>query len=170
MAEAAPASAVSLGMKLGGIAALNVVFTFGFQWFVLTRLGPGVQSDALFAATMVPQLVLVVLSGSLTHVLVPLLSTTEDAFTHSDSWMFFQGAALIFGGAAIVLALAASLWVPLTVPGFTDLQTVLTVHLVRIARESVVAVGDLPAGLQRVASHGNLFARIAGAALVPAGQ
>ncbi len=45
-----------------------------------------------------------------------------------------------------------------------------TVHLVRIARESVVAVGDLPAGTPRVGSHGSLFARIAAAARAPAHQ
>ena len=41
------------------------------------------------------------------------------------------------------------------------------VRLVRMARESVIAVGDVPASLPRAASHGDLLARVATALVGP---
>ena len=68
-------------MRLGVISALcagmNIVLTFFYQVFVLASIGPGLKTDALFAGRVLPALLMAVVSGSLTHVLVPLLAVRE---------------------------------------------------------------------------------------------
>ena len=61
-------------MQLGTLSAASIGVAFLFQWYVLTQLGPGMETDAFFAGMTLPQLVLAVISGSLMHVLVPLTS------------------------------------------------------------------------------------------------
>ena len=58
-------------LTIGWLAASNVFLVVGFHWYVVTRLGIGVERDALFAALAIPQLVLAVVSTSLTYVVVP---------------------------------------------------------------------------------------------------
>jgi putative peptidoglycan lipid II flippase len=127
-----------LGLSLGGIAAANILVTFAYQWYVLTRIGPGPATDALFAGTMVPQLVLVIVSGSLNYVLVPLLAVEEEDARARLAWTYAQG----IGPACLILVallmLAAPLWVPLTVPGFSGGTTGLAIHLTRIQLLGVV--------------------------------
>ena len=55
-------------IQLGTLSAANIGVAFLFQWYVLTHLGPGIETDALFAGMTLPQLVLAVISGSLMHV------------------------------------------------------------------------------------------------------
>lgn len=123
---------MKLSIQLGVISAVNIGLAFVFQWYVLTQLGPGVETDALFAGLTVPQLVLAVISGSLMHVLVPLLSgENEDRLRH-DVWGFLLLITGLFGLLAILLYVTAPLWVPLTVPGFSEPGQALTILLTRI--------------------------------------
>ena len=117
---------------LAGVSSLNVVVGFASQWYIFTTLGPGRETDAYFAALVIPTLVLAVVSGSLMHVLVPLLSVGDDEAFRREAWTFFQGIALGFGAVAVPLGLAAQWWVPLTVPGFGQEARDLTVHIVRV--------------------------------------
>ena len=123
---------MKLAIKIGGLSAANVGVAFLFQWYVLIQLGPGMESDALFAGMTVPQLVLAVASGSLVHVLVPLFSgESEDRLRH-DAWGFMILIGGVFGLIAVLLYAAAPWWVPLTVPGFDQAGQTLTVELTRI--------------------------------------
>lgn len=123
---------MKLAIKLGVLSAANIGIVFLFQWYVLIQLGPGVETDALFAGMVVPQLVLAVISGSLMHVLVPLLAgESEDRLRH-DAWGFFILIGGLFGLLAVLLYAAALWWVPLTVPGFDGAGKALTVELARI--------------------------------------
>jgi putative peptidoglycan lipid II flippase len=123
---------VKLAIKLGVLSAANIGIVFLFQWYVLIQLGPGVETDALFAGMAVPQLVLAVISGSLMHVLVPLLAgESEDRLRH-DAWGFLILIGGLFGLLAVLLYAAALWWVPLTVPGFDEAGKALTVELARI--------------------------------------
>jgi len=123
---------VKLAIKLGALSAANIGIAFLFQWYVLIQLGPGMETDALFAGMTIPQLVLVVISGSLMHVLVPLLSgESEDRLRH-DAWGFLALIGGLFGLLAVLLYAAAPWWVPLTVPGFDEAGQILTVELTRI--------------------------------------
>ncbi|MCZ7622142.1 MAG: oligosaccharide flippase family protein [Candidatus Kuenenia sp.] len=123
---------MKLFIQLGILSATNIGLSFFFQWYVLTQLGPGAYTDALFAGMAMPQLVLAVISGSLMHVLVPLLSgESEDRIRH-DAWGFLALIGGLFGLLAFLLYAAAPWWVPLTVPGFDEAGQALTVELTRI--------------------------------------
>ncbi len=115
------------------LAGANIVLGFLYSGYVVTRLSSGHGTDALFAGMAVPQLVLAVVSGSLTFVLVPLLATTTDAGRQARAaWTFFAAVTLAFSALALLLFATAPGWVPLTVPGFGAATRRLTVALTRI--------------------------------------
>jgi putative peptidoglycan lipid II flippase len=128
-------------LKLGALSILNICVVFLSQWYLLTQLGPGVASDALFASMTLPQLILAVISGSLMHALVPILSGKEKKRLHHDAWSFLFLIGSSFGLIASLLYLSASWWVPLTVPGFSEAGKVLTVELTRIQLIGMVFAG-----------------------------
>jgi putative peptidoglycan lipid II flippase len=119
-------------IQLGTLSTANIIISFLFQWYVLTELGPGTETDAFFAGMTLPQLVLMVISGSLTHVLVPLLSGEDEESLRRDAWGFLVLVGGIFAALATILYVTAQLWVPLSVPGFSDAGLILTVDLTRI--------------------------------------
>lgn len=123
---------MSLAVKLGILSASTIVLAFASQWYVITRLGAGIETDALFAGMTIPQLALAVVSGSLTHVLVPLLAGEPAEEFRRETWGFMALIGGLFGLLAIVLYATAPWWVPLTVPGFTAAGLRLTVELTRI--------------------------------------
>lgn len=125
-------------VQLAALSAANIGIAFLFQWYILIEVGPGAETDALFAGMTIPQLVLVVISGSLMHVLVPLLSgESKDRLRH-DAWAFVALIGGTFGLLAVLLFVAAPWWVPLTVPGFDDAGKAFTVELTRIQLISMV--------------------------------
>ena len=123
---------MKLTAQLGILSAANIGIAFLFQLCVLSQLGPGPQTDALFAGMTMPQLVLTVISGSLMHVLVPLFSGAEPAQLKHDSWAMLTLVGSVFGVLAVGLYMAAPVWVPFMVPGFDDAAKELTVTLTRI--------------------------------------
>lgn len=125
-------------VQLGALSAANVGLAFLFQWYALTQLGPGVATDALFAGMTIPQLVLTVISGSLMHVLVPLLAGESDDRLRHDAWAFLALVGGLFGLLAVLLYALAPWWVPLTVPGFDAAGQALTVDLTRIQLTGMV--------------------------------
>src|SRR5258705_12579764 len=106
-------------VTLALLAGANILVTLAFQWFVITQLGVGIQTDALFAGMAVPQLILLVVSGSLTHVLVPLLATEESEMFRQNAWGFFLGISGLYTLLAFLLYVTAAYWVPWLVPGFS---------------------------------------------------
>lgn len=121
-----------LTLTLALLAGSNILLTLLFQWYVITQLGVGMETDALFAGMAVPQLILSVVSSSLTHVLVPLLATEDEGAFRRNAWAFFLGISGLFAALALLLYLTARLWVPVTVPGFSPEARALTVTLTRI--------------------------------------
>ena len=140
---------VRLSALLAVISAGGILVNLAYQWYVLTRVGAGSQTDALFAGMMVPQLMLTIVAGSLSYVLVPLLSTADDDSRAPLAWTLFQGMALCWGALAAVLIVLAPLWVPLTVPGFDPGTKHLAIHLSRIQLIGLVFTGV--AGVQAAA-------------------
>src|SRR5438093_13673749 len=119
-------------VTLACLAAANILVNLLLQWCVITQLGFGFETDALFAGMAVPQLILGVVSSSLTHVLVPLL-TTEDGGTFKETaWGFFIGISMLFAILALALGATAGGWVPWLFPGFTKAGEALAVTLTRI--------------------------------------
>lgn len=122
---------MKLNLTLGLLAVSNVFVTVAFQWYVVVSLGVGSATDALYASMALPQVVLAVVSGSLTHVLVPLLVTESHGRFRETVWTLAAGAAGVFSILAAVLALTAPLWVRLLFPGFSPDGQRLTVDLSR---------------------------------------
>jgi len=125
-------SGVRLAVILGGLAGVNILLAFFYQWYVLITIGPGWQTDAFFAGMAVPQLFLAVVTGSMTQVLVPLLATEDLDNFYKEAWSFFQGIGFIFGILAVLFFVTATTWVPWTVPGFDSETKLLTISLLRI--------------------------------------
>jgi putative peptidoglycan lipid II flippase len=119
-------------LTLACLAGGNILVTLLFQWYLITQLGVGIETDALFAGMAVPQLILMVVSSSLTHVLVPLLATEDEITFARNAWGFFLGISGIFTAFAVVLFVSAAYWVPWLVPGFSSAAQSLTVSLTRI--------------------------------------
>lgn len=125
-------------VTLALLAGTNILVTLLFQWYVITQLGVGIETDALFAGMAVPQLILTVVSTSLTHVLVPLLATEKADEFQQNSWGFFLGISAIFTVFALILYVTAAYWVSWLVPGFTDAARALTISLTRIQLVSMI--------------------------------
>jgi len=125
-------------VTLAFLAGTNILVTLVFQWFVITQLGVGIETDALFAGMAVPQLILIVVSSSLTHVLVPLLATEDESTFRRNAWGFFLGTSAIFTLLALALFLTAAYWVPILVPGFSQAGQSLTISLTRIQLVSMI--------------------------------
>jgi peptidoglycan biosynthesis protein MviN/MurJ (putative lipid II flippase) len=126
------------GVVLGIVASANLLFSFAFQWLLLTSLGPGRQTDAYFAAVIIPQITLSVVVGALVPVLVPLLATQSDEDYRRVGWAFLHLVAAVFGTLAVILGATAGYWVPLVYPGFEAATRMLTVELVRIQLVAMV--------------------------------
>jgi putative peptidoglycan lipid II flippase len=129
-------------VTLALLAGANIVVTLLFQWYVITQLGVGIETDALFAGMAVPQLILTVVSTSLTHVLVPLLATEQDSTFRRDSWAFFLGISGLFTLLALALFPTANFWVHWLVPGFSGTARALTVSLTRIQLVSMIFIAS----------------------------
>ena len=135
-----------LPFALAALAVANVPIQFAFQWYPLLRLGAGAETDALFAAMVLPQIVLAVVGGSLSQVLVPLLANQSSEAFGEQAWTFFQSIGLLLGAIALLLGATAGVWVPWTVPGFSPATLVLAIALARIQLVGMVFSGLLAVG------------------------
>lgn len=142
---------MKLKIQLTILSSVSIGITLIFQWYVLTQLGPGLETDALFAGMTLPQIVLAIISGSLMHVLVPLLAGEIDDHLRHTVWGIFILVGCLFGLLAGVLYVTASWWIPLTVPGFEAAGRALTVELTRIQLIGMVFVAVN--GVQWAAYH-----------------
>jgi putative peptidoglycan lipid II flippase len=127
-----------LNLALGWLAASNLGVTAVMHWYVITSLGLGPATDALFAGMVVPQLVLAVVAGSLMHVLVPLLAIEGGQSFGEVAWGLVLGVAALFTLVAASLFASAQVWVGWLLPGFSDDAHALTVTLTRIQLPGMV--------------------------------
>jgi putative peptidoglycan lipid II flippase len=135
-------SLAGLNMKqkvfLGIISATNIGITILMQWLILTGLGAGEASDALFAGMTIPQITLTIISGAMMHVLVPILAAYDGPDLKKHSWTFMTVIGVAFCIITTALYVSAQEWIPITVPGFNPAATKLTVELTRIQLFGVV--------------------------------
>lgn len=117
---------------LMAITGVNIVALFVYQWFVVVKLGAGPQSDAVFASMVLPQVLLNVVSGSLSFVLVPMLATANDERFSTEISNFLTALGILFGAVGLLLFVSVDVWVPLTVPGFSANGKEITESLARI--------------------------------------
>jgi len=158
-------TSLRLSGALGILAFVNLTISFAYQWYVVTTLGASSETDALVAAMVVPQLVLAIFSGSLTQVLVPLLSTLDSRELRDAGWGFAFGVGGGFAGLSLGLIIVASLWVPWIVPGFSTAQVGLTVELavIQLAGMVFMAIGAV---LSAVSHARSKFVRVEVSGLV----
>jgi putative peptidoglycan lipid II flippase len=123
---------MTLTVTLAGLAASNVLCTLAIQWYIITQLGLGNETDALYAGIALPQLLINLAASSLTLVLVPLLVTRDDQSLKNNVWALL----VAIGGVSLVVALffftTAQAWVPWLVPGFSIENQSLTMQVARI--------------------------------------
>jgi len=129
---------IKLGLTLAGLAICNAVLLVLLPWYVVLRLGVGIETDAFFASGALPQLIFAVVSFSVGHVLVPLLATEDEKTFRRDAWAFFLGVTGLFSLLALGLFLTADYWVPKMVLGFSDQAKYLTIHMSRIQLLSMI--------------------------------
>lgn len=142
---------MKLSIKLGILSSVNILLSFVIQWYIFIIIGVGSKLDAFFAGMTVPQLILAVISSSLMHILVPLFSGEDEEKLHHDIWAFLILITGFFSVLAAVLSVSASIWVPLTVPGFDKEAQDLTINLTRIQLIGMVFSGIN--AVQWAASH-----------------
>jgi putative peptidoglycan lipid II flippase len=138
---AAYGDAMKQTLQLGAFSAVNVLSAVAFQWLLLTLLGPGQKTDALFAGMTVPMLFATVIGSSLTQVLVPLFSGETVEQQYHDAWSLLNLCALLFLALGMVLGLSAPYWTPLTVLGFTPEGKELTITLSQISIVGMLFTG-----------------------------
>lgn len=131
-------SGIKLGMMLGILTAFNLLTNLVIQWYVLVVLGPGIQTDALFASLTLPQIVVAVVSGSAVFVLVPLLTGLTDSDLRYDFWSFMWLILGFFSIVALLITLTADWWLGLLFPGFDAEGLALTGELTRIQAMAMV--------------------------------
>lgn len=122
----------NLILSLGALAAANVLVAFLSQGYVLFKVGPGIETDALYAGMTVPQLILSVLTSTLFYVTVPLMAGEDEKHLSQGAWGFFLLIGGILGIFGLALYLLTPFWVPLLVPGFSSDGLTLTEKLTRI--------------------------------------
>ena len=130
-----------LTLSLGWLAVVNILVTLAIHWYVITTLGIGAETDALFAGIIVPQIVLALFTGSLLHVLVPLLASEGGRDLRGE----VSGILLLVlcgtGLAAAALWLTAGHWMRLLVPGFSAEGYELALALTRIQLVGLLFAG-----------------------------
>lgn len=129
---------IRLSLTLAGLAICSAALAILMPWYVVTRLGVGVETDAFFASGALPQLIFLVASFSLTQVLIPLLATEDEKTFRRDAWGFFLSITGFFSLLAVVLFVLAPYWVPLLVPGFSNEAKQLAISLSRIQMLAMV--------------------------------
>ncbi len=122
------------------------------HWYLLGALGPGRDTDALFASLALPQVLLAIIASSFMNVIVPLLSGESDTDFRRNAWTFATVTFAAFCALGVVLALLADFWVPVIAPGLPPQTRELAVHLSRIQLIGMVctAMAGILAAVHRV--------------------
>lgn len=127
-----------LGLILGGLAICNSILAILGPWYLVTRLGVNIETDAFFASSALPQFIFLIISSTLAFILVPLLTTKDEEAFLNDSWVFFLGVTIFFSLAAGALYLTIGAWVPVLVSGFSAAGKSLAIELTKVQLLSMV--------------------------------
>jgi putative peptidoglycan lipid II flippase len=122
----------SLGLQLSAITGLQILASFGMQWYVVTLLGAGAATDALYAGAVFPQVATVLLIESLTSVIVPLLAAHRDKDAEQTTWLLLSIMTVVFSALTVVLYFSIRWLIPLLVPGFAPATKALAMSLARV--------------------------------------
>lgn len=129
---------MKIALQLALLAAINMLLLFILQWYTVMKLGTGMATDALFAATSIPQLVVNIVTVPLMQVLTPLLAGENSIVLRHQAWGLVCVLIGFFIPLTFVLIVTAHFWVPFTVSGFNADAIALTVELTQIQLLSLV--------------------------------
>ncbi len=130
-----PKGALRLALSLGWLVGINVCVSLIIQWYVLTHLGIGTESDAFFAAMIVPQIVGVFFTSALLHVLVPVLAASEVELgfdLRRELWGIILQVGAVSSLVAAALYFTSAYWMRWLAPGFSPAAYSLAVALTGI--------------------------------------
>lgn len=133
---------------VGLCAVLNLGAGFAMQWLVFYHLGVGRPTDALFASMALPQVVFTLVTGPLSNVLIPMLSSLDGDECSRRASATVSGVFLAAIPVVGLMYFTTGWWLPVLLPGFSaeSLQLVQTLSRIQIL------------GLQFSMSHGVLWA------------
>ncbi|HJR76189.1 MAG TPA: lipid II flippase MurJ [Nitrospiraceae bacterium] len=124
-------------MALSAVTFAQLAISFAIQWYTVTQLGAGADTDALYAALTVPQMVMLALIDPLAFVLTPLLSRRNERERRIIGSQIFW----VVAGCSILIAAGAGTMAPVTVPvlapGFSEATAELAVSLARIEASAI---------------------------------
>jgi len=130
-----------LSLQLSAITGIQILVSFGMQWYVITYFGAGGKTDALYTGATIPQLLTILLIESLSVVLVPLLATSTEEELAERGWFLFLSMGIVFGTISAVLFFALPWAIPLIVPGFSQVDKHITVVLSQIQVFGLIGAG-----------------------------
>ena len=129
------------GILLGCLAAINLAISIFVQWKIFVTLGPGLQTDAYYAAQALPLVLITIFGAALGRVLVPLLIETPDSEKASSIWFTLLLATFVFGTLAFALYSLSPLLIPALFPGFVRTEQSLSIALLQILSFSLLFSG-----------------------------
>jgi putative peptidoglycan lipid II flippase len=124
--------------SLGALSALNLLLTVIFQFYIVASLGPGRMTDAFFAATIVPNVLVSIVTGSLTQALVPLLAGEDPGRQRADVWTLAIVVLGTFLPLSALLLATAYWWIPVLQPGFDQPSSLLALQVVKVSLISMI--------------------------------
>jgi peptidoglycan biosynthesis protein MviN/MurJ (putative lipid II flippase) len=113
-------AAVRTAGSIALLATVNAILGAVTQWYVLLTLGAGPATDALFATTTIPVLLVSLFANTIFVVGVPVVSVLRERAERLEAgwaltWLVGGG----FGGLALILGSSSRFWLPLVLPGFS---------------------------------------------------
>lgn len=118
--------------RLALLTAGNLGVSFVLNWYLLTRLGASVTTDVVFAASVIPQMVVMVLISVMGKALIPHFSSMTQKDQQDSAWGLVQWSMVLFGLAAGILSLSGHRWMGVFFFGFSVKAQNLLVELFRI--------------------------------------
>ena len=130
-----------LSGRLAIIAALTIFLSFSTQGIILAKFGLSLQTDAFFAAIVVPQILFDVFATALSSVLVPTLVDMPLKERQRLIWTYLHLIGGLLTALCIFLSWTASSWTSVLLPGLPQETQLLTATLARICLASMVFSG-----------------------------
>lgn len=121
-----------IGFILSAITAIQVLASFGLQWYVVSHFGAGAKADAFYAAGTLPQIISVLFIDTLPLIIIPMLSSVGCDQLNRDVWQVLVVAISALLMVSGVLSVIAGPLVGALVPGFSVSTKNLTAQLTRI--------------------------------------
>lgn len=117
---------------------LNVVSSFAIQIYSIKLFGVGIETDAYFVATAIPNLVVLVSVGALSGILVPYLSGKGIRRANRDTWGILLYVTVFFIFIYSLIYAFSNYYIPIIFFGFDASTINLAVELTQIQALTII--------------------------------